>query len=64
MSDQLDIDSIRYGEVNKSLKEKAAEKSPLLSLGDIEYKPFNSNSSKETAAELSYINKIQNSEHD
>jgi len=64
MSDQLDIDSIRYGEVNKSLKEKAAEKSPLLSLGDIEYKPFNSNSSKETAAELSYIRKIQNSEHD
>ena len=64
MIDHQDLDSIRYGEVDKNLQKKAAEKSPLLSLGDIEHKPFHANSSKEAADELSYIRKIQSSEHD
>ena len=64
MTDRQDIDSIRYGEVDKNLKEKAAEKSPLLSLGDIEYKSFNSNSSKETADELLYIRKTQSANNE
>ena len=64
MTDRQDIDSIRYGEVDKNLKKKAAEKSPLLSLGDIEHKPFNANSSKEVFEELSYIRKVQSSENE
>lgn len=64
ITDRHDLDSIRYGEVDSNLKKKAAEKSPLLSLGDIEHIPFNPNSSKETAKELSYISKTQNSKHD
>jgi len=64
MIDRQDLDSIRYGEVDKNLQKKAAEKSPLLSLGDIEYKPFNSNSSEAVAKELSYIRQVQNSKQD
>mgnify|MGYP003625584108 CR=1 FL=1 len=61
VADPHSVNAIRYGEVSENLKKKAAEKSPLISFRDIEYIPFNANSSEKVNAELAYIKKVQDS---
>lgn len=64
MTDQKKLDMLRYGEVSKELREKAEEGSPLISLADTEYLPFNPNGSLKTAKELSFIKNFQNKKYE
>ena len=52
------VDSKRYA-LSEKLKKEASTSSVLLSLDELPYKPFNRNSSLETAKELKYIQQAQ-----
>ena len=52
------VDSKRYP-LSENLKKEASTSSVLLSLQELPYKPFNRNSSLETAKELKYIQQAQ-----